>query len=294
MQGTLESLPEVDACIASHLEHWDLSRLRRNLDSLRRDVRPADRLRDVVFLLDAIGPRVEGAASMTEAALEVNRWCGERVTFKPTGRRDQGVFETLAAGYGRCEELVILHVSALRSVCVPAREAWTRQVRPASERVVPGAAGEPDPAARWGRYWLYPLLAGGGLLIAGALVMGLLNVAAIQRRLSLDFSDLFRKGLGFDAVTGHFSLETGTVRMRVEGTELSVKGIYDAGRFDQTGDLDGESLAPYDVESIVGRPQEEGTGDDEMPEMMKRLTGGDIMITCPPCTRRWGRAAAAR
>ena len=44
--------------------------------------------------------------------------------------------------------------------------------------VVPGAAGEPDPAARWGRYWLYPLLAGGGLLIAGALVMGLLNVAS--------------------------------------------------------------------------------------------------------------------
>lgn len=73
-------------------------------------------------------------------------------------------------------------------------------------------------------------------------------------------------------------VETGNVRIRVEGTVLSVKGIYDAGRFDQTGDLDGESLAPYDVESIVGRPQEEGTGDDEMPEMMKRLSGGDIMI----------------
>ena len=62
---------------------------------------------------------------MLEAALEVNRWCAERVTFKPTERRDQGVFETLAAGYGRCEELVILHVSALRSVGIPAREAWT-------------------------------------------------------------------------------------------------------------------------------------------------------------------------
>ena len=37
------------------------------------------------------------------------------------------------------------------------------------------AAGEPDPAARWGSFWLYPLLAGGGLLIAGSLVMGLVN-----------------------------------------------------------------------------------------------------------------------
>ncbi|MBM3307425.1 MAG: transglutaminase domain-containing protein [Candidatus Eisenbacteria bacterium] len=77
------------------------------------------------FLLDEIGPRLEGLTTMTDAALEVNRWCGERVTFKPTERRDQGVFETLAAGYGRCEELVILHASALRSVCVPARQVWT-------------------------------------------------------------------------------------------------------------------------------------------------------------------------
>jgi len=78
---------------------------------------------------DLIKHLIDAAAmfsdELTEAALEVNRWCGERVTFKPTSRRDQGVFETLASGYGRCEELVILHISALRSVCIPAREAWT-------------------------------------------------------------------------------------------------------------------------------------------------------------------------
>jgi hypothetical protein len=43
------------------------------------------------------------------------------------------------------------------------------------------AAVEPDPAARWGRYWLYPLLAGGGLLIAGSMVMGLLSAAGAAR-----------------------------------------------------------------------------------------------------------------
>ena len=73
-------------------------------------------------------------------------------------------------------------------------------------------------------------------------------------------------------------VETSNVRIRVQGTVLDVKGIYDANRFDQVHDLDGESLAPYDVESIIGRPREEETSEDEMPEMMKRLSGADIII----------------
>ena len=72
-----------------------------------------------------LGERLSGITSMEEAALEVNRWCGERVGFKPTQRRDQGVFETLASGYGRCEEMMIVHIAALRSVCIPARQTWT-------------------------------------------------------------------------------------------------------------------------------------------------------------------------
>jgi len=77
------------------------------------------------FLLGELSERLAGITSMTEAALEVNRWCGERVGFKPTQRRDQGVFETLASGYGRCEEMMIVHIAALRSVCIPARQTWT-------------------------------------------------------------------------------------------------------------------------------------------------------------------------
>jgi hypothetical protein len=76
-------------------------------------------------LLEQLTPRLDGVDSMEEAALEVNRWCGERVGFKPTQRRDQGVFETLASGYGRCEEMMIVHISALRSVGIPARQTWT-------------------------------------------------------------------------------------------------------------------------------------------------------------------------
>ncbi len=77
------------------------------------------------FMLEQLTGRLEGITSMEEAALEVNRWCGERVGYRPTQRRDQGVFETLASGYGRCEEMMIVHISALRSVCIPARQTWT-------------------------------------------------------------------------------------------------------------------------------------------------------------------------
>jgi hypothetical protein len=73
-------------------------------------------------------------------------------------------------------------------------------------------------------------------------------------------------------------VETSDVRIQVQGTVLSVKGIYDSNRFEAMRDLDGETLAPYDVESIIGRPREEETEEDEMPEMMKRLSGNDIII----------------
>jgi hypothetical protein len=43
------------------------------------------------------------------------------------------------------------------------------------------AGSEPQAGARWGRYWFYPLLAGGGLLIGGSLVMGLLSAAGAAR-----------------------------------------------------------------------------------------------------------------
>ena len=61
----------------------------------------------------------------SEAAIAINYWCGQRVGFKQTQRQDQGVFQTLSAGYGRCEEMMIVYVSALRAAGIPAREAWT-------------------------------------------------------------------------------------------------------------------------------------------------------------------------
>jgi hypothetical protein len=77
------------------------------------------------YFLEQLRPRIENLATLDDVALEVNRWCGERVGFKPTQRRDQGPFETLASGYGRCEEMMIVYIDACRAVGVPARQAWT-------------------------------------------------------------------------------------------------------------------------------------------------------------------------
>ncbi len=63
--------------------------------------------------------------SMTDAALEVNHWCHEYVTYKASDGRDQDPLTTLRAGLGRCEEEMIFTICALRSVGIPARQCYT-------------------------------------------------------------------------------------------------------------------------------------------------------------------------
>ncbi len=83
---------------------------------------PAVSWREVFYR--EIAPRIEGM-SMTEAALEVNHWCHEKATFKVSSPRDQDALTTIRAGYGRCEEEMILTICALRSVGIPARQCYT-------------------------------------------------------------------------------------------------------------------------------------------------------------------------
>ncbi len=40
-------------------------------------------------------------------------------------------------------------------------------------------------------------------------IFGLLNIGALQRRLTLDFSDIFKKGFAFDSIEGDFLLDSG-------------------------------------------------------------------------------------
>jgi uncharacterized protein YhdP len=45
-------------------------------------------------------------------------------------------------------------------------------------------------------------------------VLGILNTGALRRRLSLDFSDVFEDGFGFDSITGEITVGNGSAQIR--------------------------------------------------------------------------------
>ena len=93
-------------------------------------------------------------------------------------------------------------------------------------------------------------------------VIGLLSVAALPRRLSLDFSDLTDKGLSFDTVHGDFELRNGNAHttnlvLRGPAAEIGIAGRTGLGTHDYdqmvvvTGNL-GASLPV--AGAVVGGP----------------------------------------
>jgi len=72
---------------------------------------------------DELKPLVEEIDNIEEAAILVNLWCYEQMTFKRTNGRDQGPLTTIKRGYGRCEEMMIIFITAARSVGIPCRSA---------------------------------------------------------------------------------------------------------------------------------------------------------------------------
>ncbi len=69
-------------------------------------------------------PRVE-SMSMKDAILEVNHWCHEHVTYRPSDARTSSPLATLKTAYGRCGEQSTFTVAALRAVGIPARQVYT-------------------------------------------------------------------------------------------------------------------------------------------------------------------------
>ena len=63
--------------------------------------------------------------SMRDAALEVNHWCHEKVSYKPTDGRTSAPLSTIRTAYGRCGEESTLAVTAMRAVGIPARQVYT-------------------------------------------------------------------------------------------------------------------------------------------------------------------------
>ncbi|MDR1171599.1 MAG: transglutaminase-like domain-containing protein [Bacteroidales bacterium] len=81
-----------------------------------------DTARTVFF--NELKDRVKGL-SMADAALEVNHWCHEKVTYRGTDGRTSAPLALMRTGWGRCGEESTFTVTAMRAVGIPARQCYT-------------------------------------------------------------------------------------------------------------------------------------------------------------------------
>ncbi len=63
--------------------------------------------------------------SMYDAALEVNHWCHEKVSYQPADIRTSGPLSTVRTAFGRCGEESTFTVTAMRAVGIPSRQIYT-------------------------------------------------------------------------------------------------------------------------------------------------------------------------
>ncbi|MBD5299612.1 MAG: transglutaminase domain-containing protein [Bacteroides sp.] len=63
--------------------------------------------------------------SMKDAILEVNHWCHENVTYRPSDARTSSPLSSVSQAIGRCGEESTYTVAALRAVGIPARQIYT-------------------------------------------------------------------------------------------------------------------------------------------------------------------------
>lgn len=73
---------------------------------------------------EELKPRVRGL-SMKDAILEVNHWCHEKVTYRPSDARTSSPLSSVSQAIGRCGEESTFTVAALRAVGIPARQIYT-------------------------------------------------------------------------------------------------------------------------------------------------------------------------
>jgi transglutaminase-like putative cysteine protease len=77
-----------------------------------------------VVFYEELKDRVKGL-SLKDAALEVNHWCLEKVTYKGSDGRTSAPLSSMRTAWGRCGEESTFTVTALRSVGIPARQVYT-------------------------------------------------------------------------------------------------------------------------------------------------------------------------
>lgn len=75
-------------------------------------------------MYEELKERVQGL-SMRDAVLEVNHWCHEYVTYKPSDARTSSPLASMRTATGRCGEESTFTVAALRAIGIPARQVYT-------------------------------------------------------------------------------------------------------------------------------------------------------------------------
>jgi hypothetical protein len=83
-----------------------------NLDSFR------------LIYSDELVSRIRGLDPV-RAALEVNYWCHEKVSYQPADIRTSGPLSTILSARGRCGEESTFTVAALRAAGIPSRQVYT-------------------------------------------------------------------------------------------------------------------------------------------------------------------------
>lgn len=63
--------------------------------------------------------------NLLDAIFIINEWVYTKMVYAPTEYWDQNALTTIKRGIGRCEEMSILFIKALRTVCIPARHTYT-------------------------------------------------------------------------------------------------------------------------------------------------------------------------
>ena len=122
-------------------------------------------------------------------------------------------------------------------------------------------------------------------------MLGLASIAALPRRLSLDFSDLPDKGLAFDSVRGDFNLRDGnayTDNVLLKGPAAEIGLIGRVGLknkdYDQTAVVTGNFTSSLPVAALVGGPVVAGAVlvfTQVFKQPLKGLARGYYRITGP-------------
>ncbi|MGH8176043.1 MAG: YhdP family protein [Steroidobacter sp.] len=123
-------------------------------------------------------------------------------------------------------------------------------------------------------------------------VLGLFSIAALPRRLSLDFSDLTEKGLAFDVVHGDFELRDGNaytnnLLLRGPAAEIGIAGRTGLGArdYDQTAVVTGNLGASLPVAGALAGGPAVGAAlllfSQVFKEPLKGITRGYYRITGP-------------